>query len=252
MQKIKNALNAAKPVWPILVGVALISGSTGALVAHEVTKKRLIDEFNEELRRELDIQRTLAKVPPIKELSEKEKQLEPTADAAEQIVDEYLGEVIVVDDDEEEGLPEPSPERKVYNLAADRSDAPLRSVEEERAAVFIQPHDGGLFKYDDEIPNRSEDEPYVISEDEYIYQEKGYETACLTYYKLDDSLCDDKEILVDNVDMLIGTENLKRFGHGSTNEDVVFVRNDGIGMEFEIEQVNRSYKSFVMGFEEDE
>lgn len=250
MQKIKSALNAAKPVWPIVAGVALISGSTGALVAHKVTKKRLTDEFGEELRRELDIQRTLAKVPPIEELSEKEKQLQT---AAEQVMDEYLGEVIVVDDEEEEeGLPEPAPERKVYNIAADRSGAPLRSVEEERAAVFIQPHDGGLFKYDDEIPNRSEDEPYVISEDEYINQEKGYETACLTYYKLDDSLCDDKEILVDNVDMLIGTENLKRFGHGSTNEDVVFVRNDGIGMEFEIEQVNRSYKTFVMGFEEDE
>lgn len=244
MQKIKNALNAAKPVWPILVGVALISGSTGALVAHKVTKKRLTDEFGEELRRELDIQRILAKAPPIEELSEKET----TTEAAEKVVDEYLGGVFIVDDDEEEGLPE----RKVYNIAADRSGAPLRSVEEERAAVFIQPHDGGLFKYDDEIPNRSEDEPYVISEDEYINQEKGYETVCLTYYKLDDALCDDKEILVDNVDMLIGTKNLKRFGHGSTNEDVVFVRNDGIGMEFEIEQVNRSYKSFVMGFEEDE
>ena len=247
-----------------VAGVALASAAFAA--GYFVADKRLETKYrqllDEEIREFKDIYPKLTNLKPIVEVEEGEEPVtelseetyeestayykQPLSDEAKKDVTDKTKEI--AKDEEPEELPQPDP--KVYDIHPYRGYAPLR--DDTNPNIFIQPHDGGVFNYLEEQKTRTEYDPYVISEDEYINREKGYETACLNYYALDDTMADENERMVDNVDFLIGEKNLKRFGHGSTNEDIVFIRNDGIGMEFEVERVNRSYREFVLGFEGDE
>ena len=72
--------------------------------------------------------------------------------------------------------------------------------------------------------------PYVISPEEF--DEIGYNLVSLTYYA-DKKLVDDlKEVEIENVDEIIGLDNLNTFGQ--YEDDSVFVRNDKTKTDYEI------------------
>lgn len=133
-----------------------------------------------------------------------------------------------------------------------QSDDLEEKVVQEVRNVFAE-NEVPAFDYDSEVAQRSEFEPYIITEEEYLQNEMDYEQASLTYYDGDGVLSDDEDIPVPDSDALIGDDHLVRFGHGSKSENVVFVRNDRLEMEFEIERSFGSYAQEVAGFgEEDE
>lgn len=105
------------------------------------------------------------------------------------------------------------------------------------------------FDYEAEIANRSEDRPYVISYDEFQQGEKEYEQTSLSWYEGDDTLTDDKDQPIDNIDSVVGEENLQRFGYGSKDPRVVYVRNDVMELDFEIAKHTASYAQAVLGFQ---
>lgn len=94
-----------------------------------------------------------------------------------------------------------------------------------------------------------DDEPYVISHMEYNENENDYQQTSLTYFVEDDVLVDEKETPIDAVDMVVGEGNLTRFGHGVMDNRIVFVRNDKLGMDFEIVKNDGSYSKLVLGFQ---
>ena len=51
-----------------------------------------------------------------------------------------------------------------------------------------------------------------------------------------------------HADIIVGLNNLQ-FGHGTDDDDVVFVRNDERQLEMEICRVNKSYEEEVLGVE---
>lgn len=93
-----------------------------------------------------------------------------------------------------------------------------------------------------ERSRRSPVRPYVIHVDEREEYD-NYEGVTFTYYDADDVLCNERDEIVDqgDRDRLIGEQNLNRFGHGSDDEDVVYVRNDKLEMIFEIVRSPNSY-----------
>lgn len=254
-----------------IAGAGFVLGSASLGLGYFIGVKTSEKKFQQQLDEDIKVFKErykklneLKNIPEIEEVEEGEATV--PAPVVEQngeyygLTNKYGGDLDAETAEKVAALIREEPKR--YDIRPDRTDAPLRTdlhkddepvhedVVGDGGHCYIQPHDNGIFQYNAE--ERSESEPYVISEDEYINQEKGYETVCMTYFAKDDSLCDDKEILVDNVDMLVGVKNLKRFGHGSSSPDVVFVRNDKMGLELEIEKVELSYKEFVMGFEDDE
>lgn len=84
---------------------------------------------------------------------------------------------------------------------------------------------------DDEV-----EQPYVISPDEF--GEMDYAIISLTYFA-DGVVVNDKNKIVANVDELIGEESLTHFGE--YEDDSVFVRNDGLKIDFEILRDYRNY-----------
>ena len=82
-----------------------------------------------------------------------------------------------------------------------------------------------------------EDKPYVISPNEFG-EIDGYETNSLTYFA-DGVLTDDTNTVIDNVDEVVGTDSLTRFGE--YEDDSVFVRNDRHECDYEILLDNRRF-----------
>ena len=88
-----------------------------------------------------------------------------------------------------------------------------------------------------EEESMKEDKPYVISPNEFGELD-GYETNSLTYFA-DGVLTDDTNTVIDNVDEVVGTDSLTRFGE--YEDDSVFVRNDRHECDYEILLDNRRF-----------
>lgn len=94
---------------------------------------------------------------------------------------------------------------------------------------------------------RNPGRPYVIHLEEF--GEDGFETVCYTYYEVDETLADERDEVVDDVDNVVGLANLERFGQGSDNPNIVMVRNESITTDFEISKANSSYAADVAGIQ---
>jgi len=107
---------------------------------------------------------------------------------------------------------------------------------------------------DEEIDTyeKIEGEPYKITEADYFENEPGYSLDTLTYYEVDDTLCDEANSQIDRVDETIGERHLHMFhkdvqGNGKTS---IYIRNDEHQTLYEVILVNNSYAAIVLGMDE--
>lgn len=106
------------------------------------------------------------------------------------------------------------------------------------------------FEYADEVRNRSEEAPYVISKEEFFRNEEDMTQASLTYFVGDGVLIDSRDDVIENPDVTVGDDNLQRFGHRSEDPNVVYVRNHVMDVEFEISKHEGKYSVVVAGLPE--
>lgn len=99
-------------------------------------------------------------------------------------------------------------------------------------------------------PLTGDNDPYIISVDQFMANEEEFDQITLTYYEGDQQLVDDAETLVDDVATKIGYGHLKQFGKMSGNGDTVYVRNLEQKADYEIIRDYRSYGKDMMGEEE--
>lgn len=95
------------------------------------------------------------------------------------------------------------------------------------------------------------DEPFIITDEEFQNGENDYEQITLTYYSEDDVLVDQQEkpIPAGEVDKTVGEGNLLRFGHGSRDNRIVYIRNNILSYDFEVVKRESSYSKEVLGFQ---
>lgn len=113
--------------------------------------------------------------------------------------------------------------------------------------IFVDREDRG-FDYEVETPLRTEERPYIITQEEYLQNEKDYEQTKLSYFEGDDVLVDEEDDPLPDPDDTVGEDHLVRFGHGSKDNNTVYVRNDALEMEFEIVRSYGKYAQEVLGF----
>ena len=87
----------------------------------------------------------------------------------------------------------------------------------------------------------SVDEPYVIAPEEFGDLD-DYETISLTYYA-DQILADDNDVIVDDVEDVVGFDSLDSFGE--YEDDSVFVRNDRLKCDYEILLDQRKFSDVI-------
>jgi hypothetical protein len=135
-----------------------------------------------------------------------------------------------------------SPERPLPAPVPILDDLPENPVETSKSM-------NAGWNYERELASRSPDSPYVIHQNEYTHSNPNYSKNEFHYYSLDDVMVDgdDNDILRD-VEGVVGLENLK-FGHGSDDINVVYVRNDHLEMDMQITRLNESFEEAVLGLD---
>jgi len=92
------------------------------------------------------------------------------------------------------------------------------------------------------IDNR---DPYIISYDDYY--DSGYnhyDKIELFYYKLDDTVCDDNDAIIEDPDETLGWDFFEELEKYQT----VYVRNEPLYSQFKITGLDRSYEEDVLGW----
>lgn len=98
-----------------------------------------------------------------------------------------------------------------------------------------------------EFARRDTTQPYVIHRDEFD-ENANYRKLAYTYYDHDDVLVDDENNVVQEGNSIVGDFNF-RWGYGSGDPSVVYVRNDQLQLDMEIQRRDASYEEAVLGLD---
>lgn len=93
------------------------------------------------------------------------------------------------------------------------------------------------------------DKPYIISQEMFMEGEKDYSQTSLTWYEQDNIVSDERDDVLDDAELAIGEDFKVSFGTASSDENVVHVRNDKLGIDFEISKNASSFGEEVLGLD---
>lgn len=236
MGRVVEAMGKAKVQFG-LIGAA-VGTAAGALVAFNVAYRKAEKKFSEIADLEIEEMQ--------KHYRAKTRALE--AEAAKAPLADLVAEKGYVSPEIDTTEPPPmavAPPRSVVEAAEEEEDEPvIRNVFEE----VQSDHEWNWKK---EHQSRRPNVPYVVHYDEKDEVADEYESVTLTYYEGDDVLCDDRDNILDPADRddLVGDKNMERFGHGSNDINVVYIRNDRLEILYEVVKSPNHYAEEVQGFD---
>lgn len=106
------------------------------------------------------------------------------------------------------------------------------------------------------LTDRDPSEPYIITKEEYYQNDPDHEQKAFTFYEGDSILVDDEEEYspIQDTERVAGDDNLLRFGYGSGDEHILYIRNETLDppMDLCITRSPGRYTDEVMGFNDDE
>lgn len=111
------------------------------------------------------------------------------------------------------------------------------------------------WNYEEEIEKRNPLAPYIIHHNEFFGEEmagEGYLQIQLTYYEGDGVLVDESTEPVKPIHNASTVVGPLRWGHGSDDPNVVYVRNMPLNTEYEITRDQGHYRIEVLGLEMEE
>ena len=91
------------------------------------------------------------------------------------------------------------------------------------------------------------DNPYLIPVSEFMDDSNNYEKISITYFEGDDTLADERDMIIPDIAGTVGLESLNKFGYGSDSSSTVYVRNQRLNTDFEIIKREDEYSAFVFG-----
>lgn len=251
------------------VSVAVVSAAAGAAGAYFLTKRHIENKAQAEI---LDIRNTYAAmrdklvsdltrstVPTTEELEEASEK-----ETAPERLDAPLGVVV----DEEVLEYADRVEREGYTHYSNKDVHPPRPQDLKVINVFDQDgpnnmaeaagHDHVDEPEEEGEPNK--DYPYIIDTQAFMEEtlvpfgdaEQYHDKITLTYFEKDDTLCDESESPIPDVETIIGSDALSNFGRKSEDTNIVYIRNHAIATDFEIIRDRRSFATVVHGIPDDE
>jgi hypothetical protein len=240
METFIRSMNKVKVQFTLLG--AAIGAAAGAMASFAITYRRVERKYSKIADTEIAEMR--------EHYLEKGKALE--AEAAKRPLDEIVQEQGYSASENEEDAPPPMvvkppiPEPDISRPfpTTDQSEQP-----EEVRNIFKETEVTHEWDWHAERRSRSPDVPYVIHKDEV--EEMDYQVITVTYYTRDDVLCYDNDEVIDpdRRDEIIGDDNLDRFGHGSQDASIVYIRNDKLELVYEVVKSPNAYAEEVHGFQ---
>lgn len=227
----------------IMLGVSgVVVGASLGVGAYFLLKKRLEKQYEAQLEREIEEVRA-----SYKRRFKREQQF-ATPEAAAEAVKLYS---------EGEKSARRNPLASVRDTDVIRGkggepgyieDAEEVEVEEN---VFLNGKAINPFEWNQEVEEskRDTESPYVISFEEYNENANDWEQGGLTYYEGDDVLADEADNPIPEIEATVGYDNLNRFGQGSGDKNVVYIRNERIQSDFEIIHSPSKFVEHVTGLQ---
>lgn len=232
----------SRPHPYLVAGLIGVSAAAGVAVGYYVAKRKLETKYDEIAQQEIAEMRahytakteaTMGRITkPQLETVIKELRYR---DANSQIEDFEPAE------DEEEIV-----SKDIIRLAEENRVSEVQNIFTSQKAE-IEELSPDMWDYAIEIKNRSPEVPYVIHFDEFVENQADYDTTNLTYYEEDDILADTDDSIIEDQDALICLGNLNKFGHGSNDPNIVYIRNDERQLLIEVCRSGGSYAEEVHG-----
>lgn len=206
-----------------LIATAAVCLTAGSVIGYKYAEKKLLAEFEERLVRETNVLRRMYK---------------PDYETAQAMVEELHGKAV-------KAMVE-------YQNGTDESlMVPPQEPKEPVAYHKIKPSTVEIAKKEEKVVERSVFEPsddrgeiYVISAQENA--EGSYEDVTWTYYAGDGVVTDIHEDRIEDYDKYIGNDFVNHFGGVSGDENVVYIRNEVLLIDYEILRDLRSYRKAVL------
>lgn len=219
-------------------GGFILGAGVGLAVGYKSMEKRLQEQYEERLEQETS---------DMKEFYShtKEKQ---TFKTPEEAVAALIPEKEMPED------PRVKAQKIQYNKVVKENYLPDEPSDEELAADG----ESGTCEIDETVHQnvfqeaRGPIEPYIITQDEFMANETGYQQATLTYHAKGGVLTDDRDDVFENSASVLGDYYAANFGKDSSDENTVHVRNPSLQMEFEVVSTDLSYEEAVLGLDADE
>lgn len=125
-------------------------------------------------------------------------------------------------------------------------DAVIEPIVEEPVTQQVNVFTTSSSDWDEEAEaaQRMPGEPYVIPVDVFVADEMDFSQETLTYYEGDDTLADQSDQPIYNYSNLLGE---LKFGHGSGDPNVVYIRNETIRREWEVLRHTGQFAIEVLG-----
>jgi hypothetical protein len=243
----------------LILGVSgAVAGATLGVVVYKWQKKRLEKEFEDRLDRELEEMRQfyIRRYKDGKFATPRtaaEKLIEEAADAHTKYSGDEPEEEL--QSEERTDVPVEKNQRRydkvVTNAQAKEEirDHPVTVEATQERNIFV---DGKPLVEDDwdaeaEGARRDAGLPYVIAFEEFVENVDEYTQTSLTYYEGDDILADENDEMIQEVDPIVGSDNLTRFGHGSRDPNIVYIRNARLKADYEVGRSTGRFSEEVMG-----
>lgn len=241
----------------ILAGASVASAAIGSGVTYVVMHKRLEKKFGAISEREIseakdfyEQQFKLNKVGPFSDPETLAEVLVPeeAADAVTETLQKASAALHTYKPTEVVDYNSISTEART-----ERTDEPVVEevvVEEKVTVKNIFQNEPGEWNQELEEAKRNPLFPYIISHEEFLECEYDYEQVQLTYFEGDDVLMGSDDRPIDDTASVVGDENLNRFGYGSNDRNIVYIRNENITLDMEVLRSEGKYHEEVLGFME--
>lgn len=224
----------------VIFGVAVVAAGVGGFFAYKFAKRRLAKQFDEKLAEELE------KTERFYAVRNKEGVFE-TPEGAVEALHPGVRPVTEMQPRQHTAVPYHTMSAGDRDDAAEHPSVAQRIVE--RNVFDTMKTDPRDWDFGAEIIAREENpnEPYVISTDEWAKNEPKNEQSQLTYFEGSGELVDNTGVEIRNEEQVVGSDNLTRFGHGSGDSNIVYIRNERLGMDFEIIRTEGSMEAATAG-----
>lgn len=225
---------------PIVAAVVAVAGlAIGGFIGYKLAEKKLGKEFDERFEDEIEKMREYSEKKIAKKVAQKPS-VKP------ENIQNSTPEAFIKSYNET-----PARFHKDDKLAA----SPDISKIVERGEVKVQNIfvNGEALDESVDYDDPGDGLPRLISSQEFDENVDDYEQIAMTYFEGDGVLIEqDSEREVENVEDLIGEDNLHRFGANKRFPNTIHIRNDEENLLFEITLIRGRYSKHILGFDDTE
>lgn len=93
---------------------------------------------------------------------------------------------------------------------------------------------------------RDPERPYLISIDDYMEDDSPFAKVEMTYFEGDGVLVDTNDAIVPNIEAVVGSHNLDKWGQGTTDPEQVYIRNERLEIDIELTHDDNTYTRSVL------